>query len=408
MIDDDSFALKLLARQLALAGCDDVTLHQYAREALAHMESPAHDIGLVFCDLQMPDIDGVEFVRNLARIGYRGGLVLISGEGARILHTVQKLAQAHHIHILGAVSKPVSTEQLTQLLDRNVLHLKESHDVCGPVGKDFQPYTAHELEQAIAENQLVNFYQPKVDFATGAVVGAEALVRWKHPQAGLVYPDQFIPLAEEHQLIDLLTRKVLDASLRQARAWHDSGLTIQVAINISMDNLAALDFPDMVAQAIHDAGLAANDLMLEVTESRLMKDPRAPLDILTRLRLKRIGLSIDDFGTGHSSLAQLRDIPFDELKLDRGFVHGADKDAALVAIVEGTLSISNQLGIKSVAEGVEDLADWNFMRGRGCNVAQGYFIAKPMPGDELRAWSEKWQLRRDELTAPHRSSSISP
>lgn len=404
VIDDDPFALKLLARQLALAGCDNVMLHQSAREALAHMESPDQRIDLVFCDLQMPDIDGVEFVRNLARIGYRGGLVLISGEGARILHTVQKLAQAHHIAILGAASKPVSTEQLRQLLHSNAKRLQENQDGCGAVGKDFQPYTPQELEQAIAENQLVNYYQPKVDFATGALVGAEALVRWKHPQAGLVYPDQFIPMAEEHQLIDLLTHKVLDAAVRQAQAWHDAGLQIQVAINISMDNLAALDFPDKVAQVVHQAGLAANDLMLEVTESQLMKDPRAPLDILTRLRLKRIGLSIDDFGTGHSSLAQLRDIPFSELKLDRSFVHGADKDAALTAIVHGTLSISRQLGIKSVAEGVEDLADWHFLRGCGCDVAQGYFIAKPMPGNDLRAWSEQWQLRRSGLTEPHISS----
>lgn len=393
LIDDDPFALKLLARQLEQLGCAAMTLCERARDALVLLETEFETIGLVFCDLQMPDIDGVEFVRHLARIGYRGGLVLVSGEEGRILQTVQKLAQAHQIHLLAALAKPVSSEQL-----RQVLASYASRSTNLPRA-DRHQYPPDDLQRAIAGGELVNHYQPKVELATGELVGVETLVRWQHPHAGLVFPDQFIATAEEHGLIEELTRAVLAAALRQAHVWRDAGLELQLAVNVSMGNLAALDFPDVVAQLASEAGVALSSVVLEVTESRLMKDLRAPLDILTRLRLKCVGLSIDDFGTGHSSLAQLRDIPFDELKLDRSFVHGAAADSALRAIVEGSLSMARHLGMKSVAEGVEDRADWDFLRTIGCDVAQGYFIGRPMPGIVLPAWRGGWERRRRELTA---------
>ena len=393
LIDDDPFALKLLARQLAQLGHTAVTLCESAQDALALLETQSDTVGMVFCDLQMPGMDGVEFVRHLARIGYPGSLVLVSGEQGRVLQTVQKLAQAHQVHILAALAKPVSPEQLKQVL---AMHAAR-RAILPHAPRD--PYPADELARAIAGGELVNHYQPKVDMATGALIGVEALVRWQHPRDGWVFPDQFLATAEQNGLIDALTRTVLTAALHQARLWRNEGLDLQMAVNVSMENLASLEFPDLVAQWVHEAGLPLSSLTLEVTESRLMKDIRAPLDILTRLRLKRIGLSIDDFGTGHSSLAQLRDIPFDELKLDRGFVNGAARDPSLRAIVEATLAMAGQLGMKAVAEGVEDRADWDCLRAMGCDVAQGYFIARPMPGADLPAWRAGWELRRAELTA---------
>ena len=386
LIDDDPFALKLLARQLAQLGRVAVTLCEHAKEAIDLLQQSADSVGLVFCDLQMPDIDGVEFVRYLARIGYRGDLVLVSGEDVRILQTVERLAQAHGIRLLGALSKPVSPEQLKQVLARN-----ESRRAACRAERTL--YQADEIRRALAGTELVNHYQPKVELKTGLLVGVEALVRWQHPQAGLVYPDQFISTAEDNGLIDELTGVVLDMALRQLAQWRGIGIDLKMAVNVSMENLAALDFPDSVARLAADAGIALSGLTLEVTETRLMRDVRASLDIVTRLRLKRIGLSIDDFGTGHSSLAQLRDIPFDELKLDRSFVHGSARDPALRAIVEGTLAMARQLGMKSVAEGVEDSADWDFLRALGCEVAQGYFVSAPMPGGDLPAWLKGWEQR---------------
>ncbi|MEK7844740.1 MAG: EAL domain-containing protein, partial [Pseudomonadota bacterium] len=167
-----------------------------------------------------------------------------------------------------------------------------------------------------------------------------------------------------------------------------------VAINVSMDNLASLDFQDLVVNMVTEAGLSPQKIVLEVTESQLMgADTRIPLEILTRLRLKRFHLSIDDFGTGHSSLAQLRDIPFDELKIDQGFVHRAWTDDTLRAIYDASLSMAKQLGMEVVAEGVEDQNDWELLRRTGCDLAQGNFISRPLQAADFSNWMEEWQNR---------------
>jgi EAL domain-containing protein (putative c-di-GMP-specific phosphodiesterase class I)/CheY-like chemotaxis protein len=392
LIDDEPFALKLLARQLGNLGFLNVETCERARDALALVTGGDVNPDLIFCDLQMPEMDGVEFVRHLVGAGFKGNLVLISGEDERILQTVQKLAVAHRLNVIGALRKPVSTERLQQVLASQLDNAAVSRRAAR------KTYGADELRRAIANGELLNHYQPQAHVASGAIVGVEALVRWKHPEDGLVFPDQFIATAEEHGLIDDLTRAVLIDSLRQARLWQELGLTLHVSVNISMDNLAALEFPDFVAAAVAEAGIPMNKLILEVTESRLMKDPLASLDILTRLRLRQIGLSIDDFGTGHSSLKQLRDIPFDELKLDRGFVHDACNSASLRAIVDASIGVARQLGMKTVAEGVENEADWEYLRLTPCDLVQGYFIARPMPAEALGPWMEgDWAERRADL-----------
>ena len=391
IIDDDPFVLRMLARQLVRLGCDQVLPFSSARDALAAMSEGDTSVGLTICDLQMPEMDGVQFVGELGRIGYSGALAVASGEDGRILQTAEKLARAHGLHVLGALRKPVALDELRDLLARSAAHR-------AAIPRQMRPaYPPEDLRRALAEGELVNHYQPQIDVATGALVGVETLVRWHHPRDGMVFPDQFISTAEEHDLIDDVTHVVLTEALRQARRWDDAGLDLRVAVNVSMDNLAALGFPDFVAASAHDAGVTPTHLVLEVTESRLMKDQRAPLEILTRLALKRIGLSIDDFGTGHSSLAQLRDFPFDELKVDRSFIHGASRDSALSAIVVASCGMARQLGMSVVAEGVEDRADWDYVRACGCHRAQGYFMGRPMPAPDLQSWMVTWEGRCGEL-----------
>jgi EAL domain-containing protein (putative c-di-GMP-specific phosphodiesterase class I) len=178
-------------------------------------------------------------------------------------------------------------------------------------------------------------------------------------------------------------------------------LTLRVAVNVSMDNLASLDFQDLVVELAAKYNVLPKYVVLEVTESQLMKDSRVPLEILTRLRLKRFHLSIDDFGTGHSSLAQLRDIPFDELKIDQGFVHRAWTDETLRAMYDASLALARQLDIEVVvAEGVEDQDDWNFLRRTGCDLAQGNFVSLPMPAEDFSAWLQDWRKRiQDKLVS---------
>ena len=391
LVDDDPLQLAVLQRQLAMLAVAPVQACRSGAQAMAWLQGRDSSALLLLLDLNMPGMDGVEFMRHLAERHYAGALALISGTDARVLETAAKLATAYQLNVQGHLHKPVRADALCALIERWRSFIPAQARQKGLA------YAPQDIEHAINSGALVLHFQPKVALHDGQWLGVEALVRWQHPSHGLLYPDSFIAVAEAHGLIDALTRCVLAQALTQARRWRDGGLALRVAVNISMDNLARLDFSDFVLDEVARHGVPATDLVLEVTESRLMGDTRAPIDILTRLRLKRIGLSIDDFGTGHSSLAQLRDIPFDELKIDRGFVHGSRDHATQRAIFRASLEMAHQLGMTAVAEGVEDRADWNFVRASGCDMAQGYFVARPMPADALPAWAAQWQQRFEAL-----------
>ncbi|MDO8273022.1 MAG: EAL domain-containing response regulator [Gammaproteobacteria bacterium] len=385
VLDDESFMLKLLGRMLANLGYTAVSTCDNGHAALALFDRPNDSPNLILLDLNMPEMDGLEFVRHLVERHYIGSLLLVSGEDERMQQAAEKLARAHKITVLGHLHKPASAQGLAELIGKWAAPSKNEPRAQRKV------YGADELRAAIANGELVNYYQPKVRADSGRVMGVETLVRWRHPQDGMVFPDQFISVAEAHGLIDNLTRAVLTNALAQAKLWQNAGLTLIVAVNLSMDNLASPDFADFVVGLAAKAGVLPQTMALEVTESRLMEDLRIPLEILTRLRLKRFLLSIDDFGTGNSSMAQLRDLPFDELKIDQSFVHGAWNNEKLRAMFDSSLGLTKQLGMESVAEGVEDQADWDFVRQRGCDIAQGYFVARPMPAADLPAWIQSWQ-----------------
>lgn len=385
VLDDDPLVLKLLARMLESLGYTSVSTCDSGNAALKLMDNPNDIPDLILLDINMPEMDGLEFVRRLVERSYAGGIILVSAEDERLQQAAEKLVQAHRVKVLGHLNKPPSREALAGLIGKWVTPQPAKPRTVGKI------YSVDEVRAAIANGELVNYYQPKVDVATGHVIGAEALVRWRHPVDGLVFPDQFIGVAEEHGLIDDLTRVVLTLAVGQIKSWQETGLMLQVAINLSMDNLRSPGFLEEVAGITARAGVPPQMVELEVTESRLMGDLRASLEILSRLRLKRFRLSLDDFGTGNSSLAQLRDLPFDELKIDRSFVHGAWDNEKLRMIFEHSLNLANQLGMAVVAEGVEDRADWDFVRKTACNVAQGYFIAEPMPAADLPGWIRSWQ-----------------
>lgn len=385
VLDDEPFMLRLLAHMLAGLGFASVTTCDSGSLALEQVDA-ASPPDLILMDLNMPQMDGIELVRKLVEHDYRGSLLLISGEDERVVQMAEKLVQAHHIDVLGHLRKPPSRDALARALRKWRPHSEAQ-------ASEGKAYGADELRHAIENGQLENHYQPKVMVDSGAVVGVETLVRWQHPVDGLVFPDRFVGIAEEYGLIDCLTRVVLRDALTQARLWRGQGLPLRIAVNASMDNLYSVGFADFVASSAASTEHPPQDLMLEVTEGRLMRDQRAPLETLTRLRMKRFRLSIDDFGTGHSSLAQLRDISFDELKIDRSFVHGALHDETARAMYDASLGLGKQLGMEVVAEGVEDSDDWKLLRLTGCDLAQGYFIGRPMPADELPGWIASWNER---------------
>ncbi|MBD8873616.1 EAL domain-containing response regulator [Rhodanobacter sp. DHB23] len=395
LLDDDPFILKLLSLQLRTVGLQtEMICHSSGQAALDLLERD-REIGMVFCDLQMPGMDGVEFVRHLVRLSYAGSLVLVSGENPRTRQAVEQLARAHGLHVLGTLGKPVTTESLLQVLVA-ASPVAPASDSAAPAPL----YAPAELQRAIRHGELRNYYQPKVELATGRVAGLEVLVRWQHPRDGLVMPSRFIPMSEEHGLVNSLGVEVIRGALRDLRQWLDAGHRFNLAVNAPLGSVSSLDYPEMLLEQAHIAGVPMHHLVLEITETQLMDDPQVQLDVLSRLRLKQVKLSIDDFGTGYSSLAQLRDLPFDELKIDRGFVHGASHNASLRAILEASLGLARDLGLRTVAEGVEDREDLDLLRALGCDMIQGYLVAKPMPADAVDGWLAEWESRRGSFAVP--------
>jgi EAL domain-containing protein (putative c-di-GMP-specific phosphodiesterase class I)/FixJ family two-component response regulator len=385
LLDDDGFMLRLLTRMLEQIGYTNVLAFEDGPQALQELRAGNAPIDLIVLDLNMPGMDGIEFIRRLAEYRYAGSVVLASGENSRILDSVNRLLQLSNIATLGHLQKPVQPQDLKALVERLT---PVSRNRGNPTATS--SYRVEELRTAIARGELVNYYQPKVSLTTGELVGVESLVRWQHPHDGLVFPDRFLSMAAENGMMTELTRAVLPVALRQVGSWSRSGRQVPIAVNVSMDDLRALDFPDVAASIAAELAIEPSMITLEITEGQVMGQLSTALDVISRLRLKRFRLAIDDFGTGYSSLAQLRDLPFDELKIDRGFVHGAARDVTLRAICSASLRMAQQLQLHVVAEGIEDREDWDLLRELGCDDAQGYFIARPMPAADLGKWMDDW------------------
>lgn len=243
-----------------------------------------------------------------------------------------------------------------------------------------------ELRRALADRELTLYYQPKAALATGQISSVEALLRWQHPERGLVYPDAFIPIAQETGLIGPLSLYVIEEALRQGRLWLEQGLELMIAVNLSTRNLLDSEFPRRVAELLERSGMSASSLELEVTESAMLANPTRAKMVMSELSELGIRLSIDDFGTGFSSLAYLRQLPVDEIKIDRSFVLGMSNGGDDDAIVRSTIDLGRNLGLDVVAEGVETQADWNRLRTLGCQIAQGYYLSRPVPPAELSSW----------------------
>lgn len=249
-----------------------------------------------------------------------------------------------------------------------------------------------DLRTALDADQLVLHYQPKVDFRSGRVDGVEALVRWQHPERGIIPPDEFIPLAEHTGLIRQLSLWVLDHALSQCRTWREHGLPMHVAVNLSARNLRDSNFATTIAKLLDRWDVDPRCLEVELTESAVMDDPFRAIEILNRLHDVGVRISIDDFGTGYSSLAYLKRLPVDQIKIDRSFVLDMARDNGDCSIVRATISLGHDLGLQAVAEGVEDQKVWEMLQQLGCDVAQGYYLCRPLPAEECTAWLEQWRV----------------
>jgi len=251
---------------------------------------------------------------------------------------------------------------------------------------------ATELRQALEQGDILVYHQPKADLTTGAVIGTEALVRWRHPVHGIIGPDEFIPVAEQTGIIAGLTTHVLTEALAQCRAWLDAGHHLGVAVNLSVRSLLDTDLPAHVQRLLERAGVPADLLTLEITESGVMADPTRTMSVLDGLAAIGVKLSVDDFGTGYSSLSYLQRLPVHEVKVDRTFVYRMATDSNDAAIVRSIVELGHTLGLCTVAEGVEDQISWDRLRAIGCDIAQGYHLSKPVPAAEVTRWLEERRM----------------
>jgi len=341
------------------------------------------DIDVLVLDLVMPKRDGVEILRSVASIGADTNIILISGYDDTILHSAQKLATERGLNVVGSLAKPIRIAGLEKLLCR-ILNPIYYCDIYKEK-PSFSPRSC-ELNKAISNGDLVAYFQPQLDIKSERLVGMEALVRWQYPAHGLIGPDVILSLAEESNSMDGLSNEMLSQSLYQLKQLQDEGIVTRVSINMAPSNFHDLNLPEAIEELIIRHGLEPGQVVLEITESTLMQELVESLDILTRLRMKGVKLSIDDFGTGYSSMVQLYRIPFSEIKIDRSFVLNAIEDPEALAIVKMTIRLAHELGMVVIAEGVENKETWDLLKALGCDIAQGYYKAEPMPADDLIKW----------------------
>ncbi|PZA13664.1 diguanylate phosphodiesterase [Rhodopseudomonas palustris] len=341
----------------------------------------------VTIDLSLGDHDGIELLRLIADHDTKPRrIIVISGCDQRILNATVRMA--HAVGMLDTVSlpKPIDLTLLRGALSTS----PEAGASRRRSNAGAAQITEGDLLRGIESGEVYAAFQPKIDLASGKVIGCEALARWDSPTFGAVGPDRFIPLAEQGGLIKAITFNMLRDSMRFAAAFISTEPKFVVAVNLSASLLSDTSLPEEIERLLAEIGVPARALMIEITETTAMSDVGRAMDVLLRLRLKGIGISMDDFGTGYSSLSALARMPFSELKIDRSFVKDCLTDADMWKIVSSSVAIAHQYNMKAVAEGIEDAATWRALDALGCDIGQGFEFSRALPRDAFVDWYQGW------------------
>lgn len=333
---------------------------------------------LLILDLKMPGCDGVQLLQQLKDDKCEAQIIVISGMDQRVLNTAEKLGRSQGLRMAGVLHKP---------LKRVALELKLSD-----VLSDAKVFSRETLRSAISSQEMVVHFQPKASRTDDGWIidGGEALVRWMHPEQGLLLPGRFLSFVEEYGLIRELTDHVLETSIKQIAKWQERHHQLSIAVNLSASLVDDLAFPERMTRLLRNHDVPGSMLGIELTESTAMADATKAMDIFLRLCVNDISLSIDDFGTGFSSLQQLYQLPFDELKIDRMFVRGLPDDEEARAIVRATVDMAHALNIKVCAEGVETRAALEYLESVQCDRVQGYLLSPAVPAAEFEGFLGKW------------------
>jgi len=385
VVDDDAIARRLatgILRSIAVGGYAEAV---DGTSALTRLERAAPPIDVVIVDLEMEGMDGVEFLAELARSTPSVAVILASAMHRSVMAAVEEMAKNTGLRVLGALEKPLDRARVKGVLEALIAnperHVRPERE---------ETFTDAEIHEAMLRNEFELYYQPKVDLRDGRLIGAEALVRWRHPERGIVPPMSFIPAAEKNGLINELTWTLFESGLRSAAQWSSTGLDIALSVNVTVGFLEELAVTENILALTHSHKVMPDRITLELTESMAATDVVPVVGNLARLRMRGFGLAIDDFGTGYSSMQQLSRIPFNELKVDRSFIEGAARQPEVRAILESSVELGRRLRLQTTAEGIETLDELAMLRGMGCDTAQGFLFARPMEIGAFRVWADDW------------------
>lgn len=394
LIDDEAYALELLLKVREKMGNFRITTCLNGLIALEEYRENSNSFDIIICDLNMPEMNGVEFLRYISDENYSGGIILLSSQDGRVLETAKELAKARNLNVLGYFSKPLKQQTLKLLLSN--YSPKESQKKLKILESELveDSITEEELRSGIDKDCLRMVYQPKMNLTTGEIKGVEALSRWNHIERGLISPCSFIPLAEQCNLIDELTYVIYKKTLMQLKLWQENNIFLEVSINVAVNSFIKSSFADFLIGTAKEYDIEPPSIILEITETQFMGNNLDCLEALLRLRMSHFGLSIDDFGTGHSNMVHLKKIPFTELKIDRSFVTGASEDSSACLILESSIELARKLKMITVAEGVETESELALVKKLGCDQAQGHFIAKSMSVTEFEKFIRSKQTMK--------------
>jgi len=400
VVDDDPFQCETTRTLLRQIGVASISEAADGREAWKLLCSPgAERSNLVICDIGLPNMDGLELVRRLGERFPGTALILMSGRERGILAAAEAMAGSTRVNLLGSLVKPFSRARLYSLLRR--IGARRRH--AAPLPEEWQAIPLEAIERGLEANEFHAFYQPKVALEDGRPVGMEALARWISPRYGVVPPAAFIPRIEGTPLMDRLTAAMLREALTALAAWGRAGHSLHVSVNLAAGMLGQPDLAARLGGIVERLEVPPERLIFEITESSALSDVATSVSNLARLRLRGFGLSLDDFGTGFSSIQHLSQIPFTEIKIDRSFVDRALEQEYVRSIVESSLDMGRRLALSTTAEGVESVAQWRYLRKLGCELAQGYAIARPIPRAHILEWLRGWTPPAAELSTAGRS-----
>ncbi|MDP2570610.1 EAL domain-containing response regulator [Vibrio penaeicida] len=384
IIEDHDFQRKFLHLQLEKAGLNHISSVSCGTEALVYIAK--HHPNLLICDLNMPTMDGIELLQKLGEENYQGEIIISSAQNEIVINSAEKMCQQYGLNLIGLMEKPVTSEKLSFLLNTSVQDSSKTSPESISVS-----VTEKSILKGIANNEFELYYQPLVSFKTGEWLESETLIRWNHPEYGVLTPYFFLDKVQELGLLHPIALQTLNQAIRDLPNTEFR----RFAFNITANELMNDEFTQHLFTLIDERTLSASSIRLELTESDIIQNLGKALASATRICMKGVALAIDDFGTGYSSLKLLEELPFSELKLDVDFVRNVNNSNVSRAIVEASLFLAERLNFNTVAEGIEDKSLWSCLQGlSGENgLAQGYFIARPMPVSHLNEWHKNWKKR---------------